>query len=227
MSVWSVQNLSLGGASLVGDAPLTPGERVRLSLCLPGWEPISVTALVLRRQLATRARCALAFAPLEEATSRTLAAALEAWSGAQAGRGEPGRPFEGLVRCTDLLVIADEVAAAAALGSAVTALGRTPFRVTSALEAAACLAGAPALASVLVHEDLLQHGGWALLPFVRDTRPNVRRLVVPAEVSSFRLNLTLRTGLVDAVVEPPFDAGALARKLVAEGAVARHAAGRP
>jgi hypothetical protein len=55
--------------------------------------------------------------------------------------------------------------------------------------------------------------GWSFVEFVRNTRPNARRIIVASDVHSFRLNFALRSGLADAVVERPFQAATLARKL--------------
>lgn len=44
-----VENLSAGGALLVGDARLQPGERLKVLLHLPG-QPMRISAEVLRRQ---------------------------------------------------------------------------------------------------------------------------------------------------------------------------------
>jgi hypothetical protein len=46
-----VEELSTGGALLVGDPRLGPGEHVKMLLQLPGRKPVAVAAEVLRRQV--------------------------------------------------------------------------------------------------------------------------------------------------------------------------------
>lgn len=204
VAVWHVRDVSLGGACIVGDAMLLSGQRLSLSLYLAGGPPLELSAKVVRRQLATRrGQCAITFEDLHPAQIATLAQAIEAWS-------DPARAPES----PDTLVVASaSPRLLPPLMRELRALGRTPRQVASSFEAAAWLQRDSA--AVLVEQDMIEVGGWNFMHFVRDTWPDVRRLVIAKDIHSFRLNLALRCGLVDAVVDKPFRAAALAAKLEA------------
>ncbi|MBI5479920.1 MAG: PilZ domain-containing protein [Deltaproteobacteria bacterium] len=78
-----VENLSAGGALLVGDAELEPGERLKMLLQLPGRKPISLSAEVVRRQVNDAQEClfAVAFrhlsAGIEDTIQQVVLATLE------------------------------------------------------------------------------------------------------------------------------------------------------
>lgn len=202
IAVWIVQNLSQGGAQLVGDPLLIPGQRFGMSLYLPGAPPLALTARALRRQVAAReARCAIVFDALSPQQAGAVASALEA-------AGSRTRS----VTVSDLIV-GPRGPVLAALVRELRDMGRTPRLVTSPLEAAAWLQRESSAATLIVAEKLMETRGWNVLKFVRDARPKVKRLVVAGLVHTFRLNMALRSGLADAVIEQPFDAAALAKKL--------------
>lgn len=188
-AVWRVRDLSLGGASLIGDAPLAPGERVELTFHLPGRAPVALATRVVRRQLATRARTAVAF----DAVDGGVAATLEQVVAAGAARTPETSVTE--------LVVGRGSAGAAVLERELATAGRAVRRVESPLDAAAWLELSTPPTTLLVEEDALVFRGWKLLPHAKDTHPLVRRVVIGNAIQSFRLNLAIRSGLVDGVLE--------------------------
>lgn len=69
VGTYLVENLSAGGALLVGDARLEVGERVQVLLHLPGKEPVHLVAKIVRQQVngAAEHRFAVAFHELSSA----------------------------------------------------------------------------------------------------------------------------------------------------------------
>jgi hypothetical protein len=212
VAVWFVRDLSIGGASIMGDSMLISGQRFALKLYLAGHEPLELAARVLRRQLAfRRGQCAVVFENVTAEQSAVLTAAIEAWKDPAAMPVPP-----------DTLV-ASPSDVHGPLMRELAAIGRSALQVPSPFAAAAWLhRGAVA---VLVEQNLIEVGGWNFMNFVRDTWPQIKRLVIAKDIHGFRLNLALRSGLVDAVVEKPFRAAQLAAKLGVEPAGRRRASG--
>jgi hypothetical protein len=205
LTVWVVQDLSQGGLSLVGDALLIPGQHVPLTLHLPGQEPLALRARVLRRQLASRrGRTAMAFEALTDAQTRAVTAAVE--QNAPRDRSAPR---------VAILVARPSASSTtiAPLERELIALGLAARVASHPLDGAAWLQKEAGAAALLVDERLVEHKGWNLLDFTRETRPQVRRLVVASRVHGFGTDVSLRTGQADAVLERPFTAALLASRL--------------
>ncbi len=204
LAVWIVQNLSRGGASLVGvaDAILLPGQHLRFAIHAPGRRPLPLPARILRRQLATRAgRCAVVFDHLSPEQVAAIDETIEA------AAVPPG------ASPAASLVVGRASIALGRLVQGLRPLGHEPRLVESPLDAAAWLQRERAAAAVLVEEASLDVDGFHLLEFVREMRPEVKRIAIAKGVHSFRLNQALRAGLADAVIEPPFEPAALAARL--------------
>lgn len=189
LSVWTVKDLSVGGASLMGDGTLSPGEHVQLTLHMPNRPPLPVCARVLRRQLANHGRTAICFEKLGPSQNSSLDEAVAAANEAHAAAA-----------ITDLIVGRGSPASAL-LERELSAVGRLVRRVESPVDAAAWLELATGVTTVIIEEDLMVFHGWKLLPHVREMRPAVRRLVLGNPIQSFRLNMALRSGLVEGVLE--------------------------
>jgi hypothetical protein len=199
-SVWRVDNLSLGGASLVGDGAL-PAARLSLDLHVAGFPGVALEAKVLRRQLVTRAgRNAVKLVDVSEAQRQALGEILAA------------DHAPSVVRRGALIVDGDS-GRAPALSGELASLGFSVHRGTSPEQAAAWLQKETA-EILLLDASVMQTHRWSLLQFVRDTAPEVRRFVVAGEVVGFRLYYAIKAGLVDGLVEPEMAGEALARRLL-------------
>src|SRR5215471_18613730 len=199
-SVWQVTNLSMGGASLLGEGAL-PAERLSLGLHVAGFPAVEVEARVLRRQLVTRAgRCAVKFVDVPEAQRNLLRDILAA---------DHTPP---LVQRRALIVDREE-ARSPSLSRELTTLGFTIRRETSPEQAAAWLQK-ESTEVLLVGESVIQANRWSLLQFVRDTAPEIRRFVLATDVRGFRLYYAIKAGLVDGLVEPKMAGDTLARHLL-------------
>jgi hypothetical protein len=212
-SVWRVENLSLGGASLVGDGAL-PAARLSLELHVAGFPGVALEAKVLRRQLVTRAgRSAVRFVDVSEAQRQALGEILAA------------DHAPAIVRRGALIVDgAGEATPAPALSGELASLGFSVHCETSPEQGAAWLQR-ETIEILLLGAAAMQAHRWSLLQFVRDTAPEVRRFVVTAsEVLGFRLYYAMKAGLVDGLVEPKMAGEALARHLL--GAASAHGRSR-
>jgi PleD family two-component response regulator len=206
--VWRVANLSLGGASLVGDNTL-PAGALSLGLHVAGFPVVELSAKILRRQLVTRAgKSAVKFIDVPEAQREILRQILAA----------DHTPAEVSRRA---LIIEREGARLTALAAELSSLGFKIRKETSAEQAAAWLQR-ETTEILLVGESIVEADRWGLLQFVRDTAPEVRRFVLASDVRKFRLYYAMKAGLVDGLVEPKLTGDALARRLLgASGAAPR------
>jgi hypothetical protein len=198
-SVWRVSNLSSGGIGLVGDGRLETGRHA-LALHVAGFEPLALEVNVLRRQLLTRGgRCGVKFVDVTEFQRRALAdLAAAAYVPASAAPRA-------------LLVTPDE-ARGKSLRRELKLLGFEVRSETSPGQAGAWLQHEETEA-MFVDESVVEADRWSLLQFVRDTAPEIRRLVIASDVRGFRLYYAIKAGLVDTLVEPTIAAEDLARHL--------------
>lgn len=203
LGICAVTDISPGGALLVGDAPAGPGQTVELTLQLPGHEPVCLQGKVLRRQLGpVRARkCAVKFiAP----SSKTAAALAHACANATA-----------FPEAVQTLVVWNRPGSGGALPKDLTG-ARAPrsMIVATPLEAAAWLrAGGTRIGCVLVDYLIAGSNGWDFLQYLREAHPETKRVLLVDGIGNFRLNLLLASGLADCVLEKPWNAAALAKKL--------------
>jgi hypothetical protein len=199
-SVWRVDNLSLGGASLVGDGAL-PAARLSLSLHVAGFRGLALEARVLRRQLVTRAgRSAVKFMDVSEEERQTLREILAADHAPSVARRRA-------------LIVDREGAKTPGLSGELASLGFSVHRETAPEQAAAWLQKETA-EILLVGASVIEAHRWSLLQFVRDTAPEIRRFVLASDVRGFRLYYAIKAGLVDGLVEPKMAGDTLARHLL-------------
>jgi hypothetical protein len=207
-SVWRIANLSLGGASLLGDGTLPPGP-LSISLHVAGFPAVEMSAKILRRQLVTRAgRSAVKFVDVAEAQRQVL-------------RDMLGVEHALSVVSRRALVVDREGERAVALSAELSSLGFKVRKETSSEQAAAWLQR-EATEILLVGETIVESDRWGLLQFVRDTAPEIRRFVLASDVRKFRLYYAMKAGLVDGLIEPKLYSGAsgdaLARRLLGPSA---------
>ena len=198
-SVWRVSNLSVGGAGLVGDGAMIVGRHA-LSLHVAGFSAVDLEVKVLRRQLVTRAgRCAVRFVDLSDAQKQALREIMAADHSPTTVRRRA-------------LVVASDPARTRALFGELARLGFAVREEASPGQAVAWLQREET-EIVIVDERVVETDRWNLLQFVRDTAPEIRRLVIASDVRGFRLYYAIKAGLVEGLVEPTAAGEALARHL--------------
>jgi CheY-like chemotaxis protein len=192
-----VQDLSVGGACLMGHFTSAPGKRLHLLLQFPGKPPFSVAAEVVRHDTLgpTRERTAVTFIGLhaeqEDAIQEAIVAALER---------ERAR-----LLATVLVISADDLSRGA-LEEDLHALGVEAVTVSTPLEALAWLERPGAcIATVVVDVSPGAAQGLDVLDFVGENHPDIRRVVMADEVRPFRLDLALRSGRAHQVLRKPWD----------------------
>jgi hypothetical protein len=204
-SIWRVANLSLGGASLVGDGTLPPG-RFSFALHVAGFEPVELEARVLRRQLVTRAgKCGVKFSDVSDVHGHLLRKILAA------------DHAPSLVQRRALIVDGQDGLPQGLLAE-IASLGFS-IREESSPEQAAAWLLKESTEVLLVAESAIEINHWSLLQFARDTAPEIRRLVLVDRVPGFRLHYAMRAGLVEGLIEPKMRADILARHMLGPAAI--------
>jgi DNA-binding NtrC family response regulator len=156
---------------------------------------------VLRRQLLTRGgRCGVRFMAVTESQQRVLGAI-------EAADHSP------TAAARRALVVTRDDERARTLAGELRPLGFAVRREASPGQAGAWLQREETEA-VIVDEGLVELDRWSLLQFVRDTAPDVRRLVIASDVRGFRLYYAMKAGLVEGLVEPAVAGDDLARHLM-------------
>ena len=202
LGIFTISDLSVGGAGLVGEALLGPGQAVELTLQLAGRTPLTVAAKVLRRQVsgARGRRCAVRFEGLTASQRGALSVSLMAAAPAPDG--------------ANVLVLWARPGSSAVMERDLAGKGLVPLFVASPLQAAAWLrAPGLRLGAVLVDYLLAGSDGWDFLQHLREHHPRLRRILLVDGIGNFRLNLLLASGLADGALEKPWTASALAKKL--------------
>jgi CheY-like chemotaxis protein len=199
LGIFAVADLSVGGALLVGDELAIPGQSIDVHLQLPGHPLLEMKAKVLRRQVGGR-KCAIKFEPLDAATAAAFAAA----------RAQPCA----VPPSASVLVVWNRPGAATTLPRDLASQGVEPLVVSRPLEAAAWLrAGGKQISCVLIDYLLAGSNTWDFLQHLRECHPDAKRILLVDGIGNFRLNLLLASGLADAVLEKPWTAAALMKKL--------------
>jgi CheY-like chemotaxis protein len=205
-----VQDLSVGGACLMGHFTNPPGKRLHLLLQFPGKPPFSVAAEVVRHDTLgpTRERTAVSFVALhaeqEDAIQEAIVAALER---------ERARLL------ATVLVISPDDLSRGALEEDLQALGVAAVTVSTPLEALAWLERPGArIATVVVDVSPGAAQGLDVLDFVGENHPDIRRVVMADELRPFRLDLALRSGRAHQVLRKPWDRNHLREALAPSSA---------
>jgi CheY-like chemotaxis protein len=179
-----VQNLSAGGALLTGSHPVEPGTRIRVLLRFPDQKMVTLHAKVARRSRTEGDVVSLAvtFRHRSDATQdviqqEALAALLRSC-----------RP--------SVLVISDRREVRARLAAQLEAMGRPVRAVATPLDALRWLEDpSEAIDLVVVPHSFGRPGAFALLGFLAEEYPDLRRALVPDGPSG--LASTLPRGIAD------------------------------
>jgi len=209
-----VQDLSVGGACLMGHLQTRPGMRLTVLLTFPGRPAFSVAAVVVRHDALgpTRARTAVTFIELtaeqEDTIQEAIVAALE-------------RERQRML--ATVLVISPDDDSRGALENDLRALGVEAVAVGTPLEALAWLERpGTRIATVVVDVSPGASQGLDVLDFVGENHPRIQRVVMADEVRPFRLDLALRSGRAHRVLRKPWD-----RRLLEEVVGRDPASGEP
>jgi CheY-like chemotaxis protein len=197
-----VQDLSAGGACLVGHLEAPADARLTLLLQFPGKPPFSVTATVVRHDTRglTSARTAVTFVDLtaeqEDVIQEGIATALERERARLAAK---------------VLVLAPPDDSRDTLEQDLRAIGLEAVGVSTPLEALAWLER-PGMRVTTVLIDVSPGAGTGLdvLEFLGENYPDIQRVVMADEVRPFRLDLALRSGRAHRVLRKPWDRKRLA-----------------
>lgn len=192
-----VQDLSVGGACLMGHLDAMPGMKLTVMLQFPGGTAFSVAAVVVRHDALgpTRERTAVTFVGLtpeqEDTVQEAIVAALER---------ERARLL------ATVLVISGDDQSRGALEYDLRELGVEAVGVGTPLEALAWLERPDTrIATVVVDVSPGAAQGLDVLDFVGENHPRIQRVVMADELRPFRLDLALRSGRAHRVLRKPWD----------------------
>jgi CheY-like chemotaxis protein len=192
-----VQDLSAGGACLMGHLDAMPGMKLNLLLHFHGKPPFSVSAVVVRHDALgpTRERTAVNFIHLtaeqEDTIQEAIVAALER---------------ERARMAATVLVISADDASRGALEHDLRTLGHEAVGVSTPLEALAWLERPGGrIATIVVDVSPGAAQGLDVLDFVGENHPRIQRVVMADEMRPFRLDLALRSGRAHRVLHKPWD----------------------
>jgi CheY-like chemotaxis protein len=192
-----VQDLSVGGACLMGHFSTPPGRRLTMMLQFPGKPAFTVAAVVVRHDDLgpTRERTAVRFVELDAEQEDTIQEALVAALERERAR----------LLATVLVISADDDSRAA-LEHDLRDLGVEAVTVATPLEALAWLERPNArITTVVVDVSPGAAQGLDVLDFVGENHPRLQRVVMADEVRPFRLDLALRSGRAHRVLKKPWD----------------------
>jgi CheY-like chemotaxis protein len=192
-----VQDLSAGGACLMGHFTTRPGTRLTLLLQFPGKPHFSVAATVVRHDTLgpTRERTAVNFVQLTAEQEDTIQEAIVATLERERAR-----------QAATVLVISPDDESRDALEHDLHALGVEAVAVSTPLEALAWLERPDGcIATIVVDVSPGAAQGLDVLDFVGENHPRIERVVMADEVRPFRLDLAIRSGRAHRVLRKPWD----------------------
>ena len=191
-----VNDISAGGACLVGDAPLPVGEDVRLLLQLEGRAPIGIDGRVVRQDSPEGGDriFAVSFTDLdgeeEDAIQQALVVELERVHARQLAR---------------VLVFRGSAEPDELLARDLREVGQESVVVATPLEAVAWLTGPGArFVTALVDLSAAAAAGLEFLEFLGSEHPRIRRVVLGAAESDFRAALAVHSGRAHAALPRPW-----------------------
>lgn len=192
-----VDDLSAGGALLIGDPRLEIGEEVRLLLHLPGKKPISLSGEVIRCHPSESQEhlFAIAFRKVSPAVEDVL----QQYVRAALGRLEdPSRKW--------ILVFDDSPEVCHALERDLRRLGRRALSALTSEEATILLAEqAPLVETALVDLRLGNADGLEFLGWLAERHPQIHRVLMSGCIRTCQLELAVSSGRAHAVLEKPWN----------------------
>ncbi len=202
--LYLVENLSAGGALLVGDSR-TLGEQVKLFLHLPGMKPMSISAEVLRQEGSDEESfVAVAFQNLSPKFEATIQEVVRATLKSLRDSAGP-----------EVLVVDDSVGVRRALDRDLYALGRSAVSAATPLEAVEWLTDDTRRFDTAIVDLRLGHAdGLEFLTFLTDDHPALRRILMSGNIPVGLLRLAVVSGRANAVLDKPWSRDSLAKVLV-------------
>lgn len=205
-SSYLVENLSAGGALLVGgDDHLEPGARVRMLLHLPERKPLSLSAVVIRRQAHGAKGHGLAvnfqhLSPeIQDVIQEVVLTTLERLHDAT----QP-----------EVLVIDDSLEVCRALERDLRAVGRRSVWATNTLQGLKQLETSERrIDAAIVDLRLGNADGLEFLDLLSQAHPSVRRILMSGSIRLGQLELALPAGRAHAVIEKPWSREVLKKAL--------------
>lgn len=199
MAYCTVENLSLGGALLLGRMPLRLGEAVRVVLPLPGGTPASMVGRVVRSRVQSEGGGAPSGARaygvmFNGASARAAEQVHAALPDLHAAASRANRPA--------VLVVDANAAALKPTVAALSAGGHRAVAVTTAFDAIHWLLTGGHFAAAVVNPAPAHVDGPGLLHFLADEYPAVRRVAihVPSHPAQLQAQLKLAGALSSADV---------------------------
>lgn len=227
---YAVDDLSAGGAALIGAPRLEAGDEVDVILHVYGETPVALSARVARAPAG--GTVALAFSraspQLEERLNATVLAYRErAETAALTGvaDGPAGAADDPAGAEPTAVVVDDQPEVSAALARELEALGVRAIRAQSPLEAIEAIEdNAPAIRFVLVDLALGRADGTDLLAWVADEHPGVRRVLMSGVLEPKALSDALMRRKVHAILRKPWTRYQLSQTLYGDQASAEASA---
>lgn len=209
VGAYVVRNLSAGGAHLVGDNNLAVGQAVQVLLRLGGQFSHSLDAEVVRReQLPSNEQSfAVAFRNLAPDTEDSL-------------QNLAVLALENAVteKVAAVLVLNSPSSVLLALDNDLRSLGHDVVGVATPLDALSLLSSdTHRIVAVVAGCDLAHADPLGFLNFLKDAYPRIRRVALPGDSRPKQLERAIATGVVDAVLNSPWDSDSLSKALRPSG----------
>lgn len=192
-----VQNLSAGGALLTGQHDVDVDERVRVVLPLPGREPLVLSGRVVRRASAPNQLCVLGV-EFEHRSPRTEDEIQEALVTEIQRRATSSKPA--------VLVVQDSTHLCARLREDLERLGCRVLVARTPLDAVRLVEDPDQrVEQAFVDVSVGDLDGLALMHFIADEHPSVRRILVQGAVRPSVVELMQAASYVHGVIADPWD----------------------
>ncbi len=202
---FSIDDLSAGGAQLVGEMDLQSGERVRVHLQINIDHVLSFDAEVVRTEIVPgdRYRVGVAFrsvpADIEDRVQRLVLSALER----QRAEAVPA-----------LLILDDDPEIRAILERDLKQLGRRVVSVAAPLDAVRRLHDrSTRFDAALIDLQIGPASGIDMLAYLSDDHPTIRRVLMSGQIGSGVLDEVIASGRAHAVLAKPWTRGSLVTAL--------------
>jgi CheY-like chemotaxis protein len=205
VGTYVARDLSAGGAHLVGDNNLTLGQQIQVLIRANGYFSRCLKAEVVRREQLTSGEqsFAVAFRDVELDTEDALQhLALLFLEQTTTGK------------TPTIMVLATPSPVLVTLEDDLRSLGHEMVNVIAPLDALSLLSSeASRVSVVIVGCDATHMDGIEFLNFLKDAHPPVRRVALPHDSQHPQLKRAIASGVVEAVLDQPWDSHTLSRAL--------------